>query len=164
MGQTIIGIDPGASGGLAWFDPEHRPVAQKFDGMTEADIAALFGFITAHGPAFAYLEQVGACGGGKEGRRQGANSMFTFGRNYGFLRGLLVGLRIPFEDVRPQKWLPAMGLRGIKDESQTEKKNRHKQKAQQLFPRLTITHKTADAILLAEYGRRQQLTQVTSKD
>lgn len=153
MERTILAIDPGASGGWAWLDTDGVMRAEAFDRYTESDIARWFRNL--NGDTFAYLEQVGSCGGGKEGRRQGANSMFSFGRNYGFWRGVLTATPIPFEDIRPQKWLPAMGLRGIKGESQTEKKNRHKQKVQQLFPQLTITHKTADAILLCEFGRRQ---------
>jgi hypothetical protein len=35
-------------------------------------------------------------------------------------------------------------------------KNVSKRKAQELFPQLKITHATADALLLAEFGRRAQ--------
>lgn len=151
---TILGIDPGTNGGFAWMNSAHGvPGAQQFDGLTEHDIAEWLSDIASEG-AFAYLELVGA-NRGKGDRRQGASSMFTFGQGYGFLRGALVALKIPFEAVRPQVWLPAMGLRGIKDESQTNKKNRHKALAQRLWPTMKITHKVADAMLLCEYGRRQ---------
>lgn len=155
MATTVIGIDPGASGGFAWIDGDTgERSANKFDGLTEHDIAAYFGHIRA---GFAFIEQVTPnrnrdTGGG---RAQGSSGMFTFGQSYGFLRGLLVGMHIPFESVRPQVWLPAMGLRGIKDETTTQKKNRHKAKAQQLWPQLAITHAICDALLLAEFGRRK---------
>jgi hypothetical protein len=158
--RTVLAIDPGGSGGLAWIDAWGTAVARKLDGMTEADIAAYLRdlrTISESTPLFAYIEQVGA-NRGKGDRRQGASSMFTFGQSYGFLRGCLIALQIPFEQVRPQVWLPAMGLRGAKDETQTQKKNRHKAKAQQMFPQLKPTHATADALLLAAYGRRQLTT------
>jgi hypothetical protein len=37
----------------------------------------------------------------------------------------------------------------------TVKKNKHKAKAAQLFPRVKITHSNADALLIAEHARRQ---------
>ena len=151
----IVGIDPGESGGIAWFSADGNLSAKKYAGHTEADIVELLHLNVSGLPSFAFIEQVGA-NRGKGDRPQGASSMFTFGRNYGFWRGVLSALRIPFEEVRPQVWLPAMGLRGRQDESQTEKKKRHKQLAQQLFPGVHITHATADAILLAEYCRRVQ--------
>ena len=158
--MITIGIDPGVSGGIAVFHERAGHVeihTLKFADKTEADVAKwLRGFCLGGESPMCYLEQVGAAGGGPLGRRQGANSMFTFGKSYGFLRGVLVALGIPFEDVRPAKWLHAMGLKGIKDEGQTAKKNRHKQKAQQLFPHVKLTHATADAILLAEYARRME--------
>lgn len=161
MATTFIGLDPGRSGGIACLYAHHdTPLVQKLDGQTEADIAGLLRELGGRTPVFAYIEQVSpnrnqSTGGG---RAQGSSGMFTFGRSYGFLRGCLVALKIPFEEVRPQKWLPEMGLRGIKDESTTDKKNRHKQKAQQLFPSVKLTHATSDAILLAEYGRRASRT------
>lgn len=148
---TIVAIDPGASGAIAWIDSDGELNVEKYDGKTEADVAVIVSSIS--NGAFAFLEQVGA-NRGKGDRRQGASSMFSFGKNYGFWRGLLVAFQVPFEDVRPQKWLPAMGLRGNSEETQTEKKNRHKALAQQLHPELLVTHKTADAILLCEFGRR----------
>ncbi len=81
--------------------------------------------------------------------------MFSFGRNYGFLRGCLHCLKIPFEEVTPAKWQREFSLlRTDKAETNTAKKNRHKAKAQQLFPDTNVTHAIADALLIAEYGLR----------
>ena len=49
-------------------------------------------------PVMCYLEKVHAMPG------QGVTSMFTFGQNYGFLRGLLIARGIPFEEVQPNPW------------------------------------------------------------
>lgn len=94
------------------------------------------------GSDFAYIERVHSM------PKQGVASSFTFGRSYGFLRGCLIASGIPFEEVTPQTWQKALGCLSRGD------KNVTKAKAQQLFPSLKITHATADALLIAEYGRR----------
>jgi len=148
--MNIIGIDPGKSGGIAVIaDLVTGPHVDtcKLSG-TERDIYDALEpycqWVLQGVPCKAYIEKVHARPG------QGVTSMFTFGRNYGFLRGLLIALGIPFEEVTPQKWQKAMGCMSKGD------KNVTKQKAQQLFPDLKITHATADALLIAEYGRRTE--------
>lgn len=145
---TFLGIDPGKSGGIAvLIDGEVHNVL-KLEPCTEADIAEFVSDVRAlveastAGPLFAFLEKVSAM------PKQGVSSTFKFGTSYGFLRGLLVGMRIPFEEVTPQKWQKLMGCMTRGD------KNVSKGRAQQLFPSLKITHATADALLIAEYGRR----------
>lgn len=140
--MIILGIDPGASGAIASFQPgEPQPVETIKLTATERDIADFLGIrVFAH--AFAYLERVHAF------PKQGVSGVFTFGQSYGFLRGLLVGLELPFEEVTPQRWQKAMGCMSKGD------KNVTKARAQQLFPEIKITHAIADAILIAEYGRR----------
>ena len=78
----------------------------------------------------------------------GVVSAFTFGRSYGFLRGLLAANGIKREDVTPQKWQAELGCRSKGD------KNVTKAKAQELWPNEKITHANADAMLIAEYARR----------
>ena len=80
--------------------------------------------------------------------KQGVKSSFTFGQGYGFLLGCLTALEIPFEYVTPQKWQRYLGCLSKGD------KNVTKQKAQELFPHLEITHATADALLIGEYLKR----------
>jgi len=85
---------------------------------------------------------------------QGVTSMFTFGQGYGFLRGCLVALAIPFTEVTPQKWMKHFGLKKNKEETTTEYKRKILQKAQNLFPNSTVTLQTADSLMLAEYLRQ----------
>lgn len=141
-GPVFVGIDPGANGGVAGLRlGSHLPVVACKMPETERDLFELFTWITVHAH-FCMIEQVHAH------PKQGVSSMFKFGQNYGFLRGMLVANRIPFEEVTPQKW---MGLLGCLNKGD---KNVTKQKAQQLFPEVKITHAIADALLIAEYCRR----------
>ncbi len=142
--SVFIGIDPGQSGGIA-VHAEGCSFAYKMPD-TEADTAELLGEIAAHGgKPLCFIEAVHSM------PKQGVASSFKFGRSYGFLRGLLIGLKIPFEEITPQTWQKEMNCRTGGD------KNVSKAKAQQLWPELKITHALADALLIAECARRRSL-------
>jgi hypothetical protein len=141
-----LGIDPGASGGIAVLSLEHVLTTWKMP-ETEHDISNVFASIRGL-ISFAMIESVHSL------PKQGVSSTFAFGRNYGFLRGMLVGHKIPFEDVTPGKWQAALRVRAIKDEAKTDHKNRLKGLAQQLFPHHHMTHAIADASLIVEYVYR----------
>ena len=150
MSRIVIGIDPGVAGGIAWCVEGHQPAAFPMP-KTERDVSDLIGKLNAHNTEVTvYLEQVHAMPG------QGVTSMFTFGRGYGFLRGVLTSRAMLFIDVTPAKWQRKLGLvRKDKSETNTEKKNRHKQLAQQLYPHLKVTHMISDALLILSYARDQ---------
>lgn len=140
--MKIIGIDPGNSGAICVLSNGLISFV-KLD-CTERDVAD---FLFPYGQSserecFAYLEKVHSM------PRQGVSSSFKFGVSYGFLRGLLIGFAIPFDDVTPQRWMKAMNCMTGGD------KNVTKARAQQLFPKTKITHAIADAALIAEFGRR----------
>ena len=80
--------------------------------------------------------------------------MFTFGQGYGFLRGCLVALAIPFIEVTPQKWMSYFGLKKKKGETTAQYKQKILQKTQNLFPNSSVTLQTADSLMLAEYLRQ----------
>jgi len=143
----VIGIDPGKSGGIAvvW---SGGATAMKMP-TTEKD---LWQMIEGLAPlaCFTVIERVHSM------PEQGVRSVFTFGWGYGGLRMALVAADIPFEEVLPTAWQRTFGLalgKKVK-ESHVQKKNRHKAKAQQLFPHVKVTHSVADALLIAEYGWR----------
>jgi len=148
--MIYIGVDPGASGAIACLSDS---MAQWYSVCrlkeTERDIAdwleEILGFwhgvLTGY-PRKAWIEKVHAM------PRQGVSSTFKFGRSYGYCRGLLIAKGIPFEEVSPQTWQKALGCLSRGD------KNVTKARAQQEFPWIKITHATADALLIAEYGRR----------
>jgi len=93
--------------------------------------------------------------GGYIGRPQPGSAMFTFGRNFGFLLGVLTCLSARIVLVRPQKWQSFLSL-GTSDGNKTKWKNKLKSKAQNLYPDLDVTLAIADALLLLEYGRKTE--------
>jgi hypothetical protein len=80
----------------------------------------------------------------------GVVSAFSFGRGYGNLEMALTAARIPFERVRPQVWMKALGCMTKGD------KNITKKLASELFPNIKCTHAVSDALLLAYYGSLQK--------
>lgn len=138
--KTYVGVDPGVSGSSVAILPSGEIATLRHDA-TERDIADWFAEIGKQ-EVFAMLEQVSAM------PKQGVVSMFKFGQSFGLLRGLLIAGRVPFEMVTPVKWQSALKCRTGGN------KNVTKAKAQELFPHHKWTHRTADAVLLAEYGRR----------
>ena len=146
--QTIIGIDVGINGGIAWITDGKACVEKMPD--TLQDLWELIRDITNHprssldGRKYkAYIEQVSSS------PQMGVVSSFSFGRGYGNLEMALTAAGIPFERVRPQVWQKALGCMTKGD------KNVSKRKAQELFPDRKITHATADALLIAHYGTKQ---------
>ncbi len=138
--NLYLGLDPGQSGGIGIIGGTDRAHAWP---ETEHETAQLLEEIIFKArTAVAVIELVHSM------PRQGVASSFKFGRHYGFLRGLLVALKIPFLEVTPQKWQKEMGCLTHGD------KNVSKARAQQLFPNQRFTHATADAMLLAVYCSR----------
>jgi hypothetical protein len=134
-----IGIDPGKSGGMAAIVGSVAVYTKM--PATERDVLDWF----SEWPplnSFALLERAQTM------PRQGVVSAFTYGRGYGALLMALTATKIPFDLVAPAVWQRAMGCLSRGD------KNVTKRRAQQLFPKLTVTHAIADALLLAEYRRR----------
>lgn len=142
----IIGLDPGAKGAMAVLTLDRRLRLYRFDGKSEQDIAHTI-LAESVNTCYAFLEKVHAM------PSQGSQSTFTFGKNLGFLRGVLVASGIPFEDVTPQVWQRGVGM-GQTFPTQQHRKRAATQLAQQLYPGIKITQDASDGILIAEYGRR----------
>lgn len=146
--MRVIGIDPGKSGGIAWCNAGYMQAWPM--PKTEQDIFSLLRDMKFD-DSICFIEKLGPRPITIKGRTvRSPSNEWKLATHYGFLRGCLVSLKIPFEEVPPSKWQKALGCLSKGD------KNIPKQKAQQLFPDLKITLKTADAVLLCEYGRRIQ--------
>lgn len=165
MISHFIGVDPGGSGGIAVIDSTCEVIVLRSMPDSERDTWELVDSLPygqtllekVHArPAFSGGPVCGACKRPLQ-MNQGITSTFTFGTNYGFIRGCLIAAELPFEEADPKIWIH--GLR-IPPKKKTEKqhqwKARLKSVAQQMFPELHITLKTCDALLIAEYLRRSR--------
>lgn len=148
--MIYLGIDPGKAGALAYIMGETVSVFSFDENVYNAALgsAALMQENGEH--VFCCLEHVGAMPG------QGVTSMFSFGENFGFIRGLLHAHCISYELVRPQKWKREFSITGDKNTSIAVCKR--------LFPDVPLRRTErcrkdddglAEAVLLAEYARRK---------
>lgn len=162
MKSYIIGIDPGLSGGLAFYNPDNlivyaTPVnelsfikAGKKRKRNEMDVEAVRELIVQYdGTQFniecAYLEHVSAMPG------QGVTGVFRFGQNFGQWQGILGGLGIRTVLIRPQTWKAFFGLNRSKDTSLGLAREYWPENAAESF-RLKKHDGLAEAALIAKYG------------
>ena len=151
----FLGIDPGKTGGIAWLDDDSLEVHVVKMPPTYRDVWKAIG-----SPVGADNERVScACLERICGAPPGKTTMQAITgvrESFGACLMALTAAEIRCETVMPVKWQGVMGVRRPrgKEETQSEKKNRHKAKAQELFPQEQVTHAIADALLLVEYARR----------
>ena len=154
--KARIGIDPGAAGACVALLDNGTIKEIRFGKVTQKEISDFF-MDLAFEDCYCVLELVGAMPG------NGNSSMFTFGKNVGFIIGLLVASGIPYQETVPRSWQKALGIQPRfkpkkgepgKEETKPDFKKRLKQKSEQLFPAQKITTDTADAYLIAEFCKR----------
>lgn len=149
--MIAIGIDPGKSGALAviYTDENNNPFRIKVIPFEETAYRDALAACT-DSRVVCCLEKVGAMPG------QGVVSMFNFGQNFGFIQGLLVANKIPYQLVPPQTWKKEFSLSGDKQMSIDVCKR--------LFPHTNLLPTSrsrkesdgmAEALLMAEYARRK---------
>ena len=150
--MIYIGIDPGKNGGyaiIAESETGKAVFAYPWDDMFFAMEMASIMQRKAEG-IVAAVEKVGAMPG------QGVTSMFSFGKNAGFIEGVLTALGIPYQLIPPKKWKGEFGLNSDKAASVAVCKR--------LFPDVDLRPTSrcrkdsdgmAEALLMAEYARRK---------
>ena len=155
--MLIIGIDPGISGSICFF--EDGKILDVFEMPTMIDgkknkkqvngsqifneiSKRIIGIETRN--IRVVIEQVSAMPG------QGVTSMFNFGQSFGILKGICSAMQLPMYFVRPAKWKKYFGLiKSKKDASRT--------RAIEIFPYFSsqLSKKKdsnkADAILIASF-------------
>lgn len=160
--KRYIGIDPGSSGGLVsicdWTD---NPIIAKIPESEFDLVATLRCWYEQKVETHTVLEKVGGYIGGGEicktcwqpKNQSPGSSMFNFGRGVGLIVGCLNTLGVKFQEIEPQRWQKALGLKRPEGMSQDDWKRELKKTAQRLYPGVKVTLAVCDAILLARYAR-----------
>lgn len=147
--KSYLGFDPGKSGAVAAIDADGNVLRLVI--YSPADYVATVAEFAAKG-CFAAVEHVGAMPG------QGVTSCFSFGENFGFIKGILETHGVPYELVRPRKWKGEFSC--------TSDKNTSIAVAGRLFPTADLRRTPrcvkphdglAEALLLAEWARRRHM-------
>ena len=155
--MLIIGIDPGISGSICFFQDGKIIDVVEMPTMTEGkknkkqvNGSQIFNEIFLRTKSInkenvkVVIEQVSAMPG------QGVTSMFNFGQSFGILKGICSAMQLPMYFVRPAKWKKYFNLiNSEKDASRT--------KAIEIFPHFSSNlarkkdSNKADAILIASF-------------
>ena len=155
--MLIIGIDPGISGSICFFQDGKIIDVVEMPTMTEGkknkkqvNGSQIFNEILFRIKKLdkkdvkVIIEQVSAMPG------QGVTSMFNFGQSFGILKGICSAMQLPMYFVRPAKWKKYFNLiNSEKDASRT--------RAIEIFPYFSgqLSRKKdsnkADAILIASF-------------
>ena len=155
--MLIIGIDPGISGSLCFFEDgkiidviEMPVMAEGKKNKRQVNGSQIYNQILKRTKGIekknikVIIEQVSAMPG------QGVTSMFNFGQSFGVLKGICSAMQLPLYFVRPAKWKKYFNLiNSQKDASRT--------KAIEIFPYIStqLSRKKdankADAILIASF-------------
>ncbi len=155
--MLIIGIDPGISGSICFFDDGHIidviDMPTMIDGKKnkkQVNGSQIFNEISKRVQKKekqnirVIIEQVSAMPG------QGVTSMFNFGQSFGILKGICSAMQLPMYFVRPTKWKKYFNLiNSEKDASRT--------RAIEIFPYFSAQlskkkdSNKADAILIASF-------------
>jgi len=136
--ESIIGIDPGASGGVGVYTGGRwRAFRAPPDVLAYADTLRGAGVLPA---PVVYIEAVHAM------RNDSRHNAFAFGFNTGAWHGAIGALGWSVRTVAPVTWQSKLGCRTKGDKSVT------RTMALRLWPDLKVTHATADALLITLYG------------
>ena len=155
--MLIIGIDPGISGSICFFENgqiieviEMQTMKEGTKKKKQVNGAQIYNEISQKinqkdkQNIRVVIEQVSAMPG------QGVTSMFNFGQSFGILKGICSAMQLPMYFVRPSKWKKYFGLiKSEKDASRT--------RAIEMFPYFSshLSKKKdsnkADAILIASF-------------
>jgi crossover junction endodeoxyribonuclease RuvC len=155
--MLIIGIDPGISGSICFFQDgkindvvEMPTMIEGKKNKKQVNGSQIFNEISYRTKKIdkkdikVVIEQVSAMPG------QGVTSMFNFGQSFGILKGICSAMQLPMYFVRPAKWKKYFNLiNSEKDASRT--------RAIEIFPYFSsqLSRKKdsnkADAILIASF-------------
>ena len=143
-----IGIDPGASGGLAVIDARGQMKAFKCPKSSE-EMALLFEVAmgnTAPDKIRLLMERVWAR------PTNAVRAAFSYGTNYGQWLGIAASHEIKMNTVIPIDWIKWVGC--PKALKRDVRKRWLKEKAGELYPKVNkLTLATSDAILITHYAR-----------
>lgn len=153
--NCVIGIDPGAAGGIAVFIPGNNVKTVKMP-KNIADLRDFLGYYATNFHPIVFIEKLSvrpddvAVEGNKMGKLYRIQKMMA---NYEHLKAIIETAGIPYVMVHPLSWQTKLKLRvrGSKEEK-AERKRRYRDTAAKMYP-ANVTLWNADAILIMHFGR-----------
>lgn len=172
MSMAIIGIDPGAGGGICvrkWTG-EYEVIKMP---ETQGDILDFLRRFQPSQvtPTRAYMELLPAY----MGTNIPQSSVAVMFENFGFIKGVLQSMGVPLRLIPPNIWTKSLGIgtremarspkgataaqkKEVQRENQVRKnewKRKLRSEAQRRYPDIPMTLNKCDAVLIMDYGIRQ---------
>ena len=156
--NCVIGIDPGASGGIAVFIPgQHTKALKMPKDITE--LRDFFAYYKENFQPIVFLEKLSVRPDDVkvEGDRAAMGKLYRIQKlmaNFEHLKALIETAGIPYVMVHPLSWQTKLKLR-VRGEQveKAERKKRYQERAAYLYPEIKVTLWSADALLLMHFGR-----------
>lgn len=156
-GKTILGIDIGMSGALAFYDEDElmiwdMPIFAKSKGGNDLDIKQLANIIFLQKPDMVYIERAMLM------PSNGKTAYQKLGKAEGAILGILAALNIPYVIVSPSTWKAFFNVSKDKEET--------RRKAGELLPQfahnwpLKKHDGRAESALIALYGSYQEKSKI----
>lgn len=148
--NCIIGIDPGANGGIATYADGGASVFKMPRQLS--DLKDYFVYIRNNYTPIVFIEKLSL-----QGRDYGVSGMGKIIRlqrmlqNYEQLKAIVSVCNIDYAQVAPLTWQSRLKLR-IKGEEKPQRKARYKIEASKRYPALKSTLWSCDAILIMQFG------------
>lgn len=157
--DCIIGIDPGASGGIVTWRPNEVAKAIKMPKDLNA-LRDYLEYIKTVAHPIVFIEKLSVRPDDVVADSAGVNmgKMFRIQKmmqNFEQLRAILTVCGVPFVMVHPMKWQNELKLRvkGSREEK-ADRKRRYRDLAAKLYPEIKSALWSADATLIMHFGRR----------
>ena len=152
--DIIIGIDPGAAGGIAYKKNGIVKTVKMPNDLNE--ILVLLSYLKEIGNPIAFIERLTVRPDDVfvQGSKANMGKMFRIQRMmqaFEHLKALMEVSDVPYCLVTPMKWQSSLGLRE-KGEEKTDRKRRLKDVAALLFPTQKVTLWNADALHIMRFG------------
>lgn len=151
--MIVVGIDPGKTGGIGWINGDTLEAgAATFPTVgKDIDLPGTWRILQDLEPSLVIIEKQQVL------PKNGSSSNFQLGRRYGELMAFLAALQAPHEAIRPQAWKKEVLAGTAKDKAAAIQYVTSRFPLVSLFetPKCRKPHDgMADALCLAEYGRR----------
>lgn len=185
--KTIISIDPGINGAIVilrnknitikkihdlfYMNPEtnEKLNTKQIKSLNDNQKRNLHLYLTDNlieylrywtelGKSISFIEKVGTLNPDEVATEPyRAIQMMKLIKHYSELRSILKTLKSDVITVSPRTWIKEMNLKKIKNESDTDRKNRYKELAKTFYPEINVTLSNADALLILQFGRLKLL-------
>lgn len=156
--NCVIGIDPGANGGLAVYLPGQNARVAKMP-KDIAELRDFFAYYADNYKPIVFLEKLSVRPDDVvvEGDRAAMGKLYRIQKlmaNFEHLKALIETAGIPYVMVHPLSWQTKLKLR-VRGEQveKAERKKRYQERAAYLYPEIKVTLWSADALLLMHFGR-----------